>query len=48
MIIIDRAMRSSRTMKSLTGLNIEKFKEVVPYFEIVLLEYTKQKGIRIE
>jgi hypothetical protein len=30
-------------MKSLTGLNIEKFKEIVPYFEIVLLEDTKQR-----
>jgi hypothetical protein len=43
MINIDRAMRSNRIMKSLTGLNIEKFKEIIPYFEIVLLEHTKQK-----
>jgi hypothetical protein len=43
MINIDRAMHSNRIMKSLTGLNIEKFKEIVPYFEIVLLEDTKQR-----
>lgn len=43
MINIDKAMRSNRIMKSLTGLNIEKFKEIVPYFEIALLEHTKQE-----
>jgi hypothetical protein len=30
-------------MKSLTGLNVEKFKDIVPVFEIVLLEDSKQK-----
>jgi len=43
MININRAMHSNRIMKSLTGLDVKKFKELVPYFEIVLLENTKQK-----
>lgn len=43
MINISRAIHSNRIIKSLTGLNVEKFKEIVPYFEIILLEDTKQK-----
>lgn len=43
MININRAMQSNRLMKSLTGLSIEKFKELVPYFEKVLLEDKKQR-----
>lgn len=43
MINIARAMKNKRVIKSLTGLSVEKFKELIPYFEIILLENTKQK-----
>lgn len=38
MINIQRAMKSDRVLKSLTGLNIMKFKELVISFEIILKE----------
>ena len=38
MINIELAMRSDRILKSLTGLTIIKFNELVNYFEIVLKE----------
>jgi hypothetical protein len=38
MINIQRAMKSNRVLKSLTGLSIEKFKELAKYFEIILIE----------
>ena len=38
MINIQRAMKSNRVLKSLTGLSIIKFKELVVYFEIILKE----------
>jgi len=41
-INITRAMNSDRIMKSLTGLNTAKFKELLPYFEIILKETTKK------
>ena len=47
MINIKRAMKSDRLIKALTGLNVEKFKELVPYFEIILLE-NRRKAIKQE
>ena len=38
MLNISRAMRSNRIMKSLTGLSRAKFKALLPYFEIIVLE----------
>jgi hypothetical protein len=43
MINIQRAMKSNRVLKSLTGLNIEKFKELAKYFEIILIEEVAKK-----
>ena len=45
MINISKALKNNRILKSLTGLNIEKFKELVPYFETILNE---ENGKRIE
>jgi len=45
MINIAKALKNNRILKSLTGLSIEKFKELVPYFEIILKE---ENGKRIE
>jgi hypothetical protein len=45
MININKALKNNRILKSLTGLNIEKFKELVPYFETILNE---ENGKRIE
>ena len=42
MINITRAMQSNRIMKSLTGLSTAKFKELVPYFEIILDENSRK------
>ncbi|SFV60364.1 hypothetical protein MNB_SM-7-745 [hydrothermal vent metagenome] len=43
MINISRAMKSNRVLKSLTGLNIEKFQELTTYFELLLNEeFAKQ------
>jgi hypothetical protein len=36
-------MKSNRTLKSLTGLNIQKFKEILPYFDQILIETSKEK-----
>jgi len=44
MINISRAMKSNRVLKSLTGLNIEKFQELVTYFEILLSEESAKKS----
>jgi hypothetical protein len=44
MININRAMKSNRVLKSLTGLNIEKFQELVTYFEVLLVEETAKKS----
>ena len=38
MININKALKNNRILKSLTGLSIEKFKELVPYFETILNE----------
>ena len=38
MINIQRAMRSNRIMKSLTGTSRSKFKSLLPYFEIIVRE----------
>lgn len=38
MINIQRAMRSNRIMKSLTGMSRSKFKSLLPYFETILKE----------
>ena len=38
MINIELAMRSDRILKSLTGLSVVKFKELVNYFEIIIKE----------
>lgn len=43
MININRAMRSNRILKSLTGLNIQKFEELLPYFDKILVETSKRK-----
>jgi len=45
MININKALKNNRILKSLTGLSIEKFKELVPYFETILKE---ENGKRIE
>lgn len=45
MINISKALKNNRILKSLTGLSIEKFKELVPYFETILNE---ENGKRIE
>ena len=45
MIKISKALKSNRVLKSLTGLNIEKFKELVPYFAKILEE---ENGKRIK
>jgi hypothetical protein len=45
MININKALKNNRILKSLTGLNIEKFKELVPYFETILNE---ENGKRIK
>lgn len=37
-------MKSNRVLKSLTGLNIEKFKELAIYFEILLSEESAKKA----
>ena len=42
MININRAMKSNRILKSLTGLNIQKFQELLPYFDKILIETSKQ------
>lgn len=44
MININKALKNQRILKSLTGLSIEKFKELVPYFETILNE---ENGKRI-
>jgi len=44
MININKALKNNRILKSLTGLSIEKFKELVPYFETILNE---ENGKRI-
>ena len=43
MINIQRALKDDRVLKSLTGLNIDKFRELVVYFEIILKEESKKK-----
>lgn len=45
MINISKALKNNRILKSLTGLNIEKFNELVPYFENILSE---ENGKRIK
>ena len=45
MINIRKALKNNRILKSLTGLSIEKFKELVPYFETILNE---EQGKRIK
>lgn len=45
MINIAKALKNNRILKSLTGLSIEKFKELVPYFETILNE---ENGKRIK
>jgi len=42
---IKRAMRSNRIMKSLTGLSRDKFKSLLPYFEIIVKE---ENGKRVK
>jgi len=44
MINISRAMKSNKVLKSLTGLNIGKFQELVTYFEILLSENSAKKS----
>ena len=44
MININRAMKSNRVLKSLTGLSIEKFKELASYFEVLLAEESAKKS----
>ena len=46
MININRAMRSNRILKSLTGLNIQKFEELLPYFDKILVETSKRKILK--
>jgi len=43
MINIERALKSNRIIKSLTGLDIEKFKELLPYFELIVQEESGKK-----
>ena len=38
MMNINKALKSPRLMKSLTGLSSEKFKELLSYFEVILKE----------
>ena len=38
MINISKALKDNRILKSLTGLSIDKFKELVPYFDTILKE----------
>ena len=45
MINITKALKNNRLLKSLTGLNIEKFKELVPYFDTILNE---EQGKRVK
>lgn len=45
MINIERALKSDRLLKSLTGLNIQKFEELLPYFELITLE---ESGKRVK
>ena len=45
MINIKKALKNNRILKSLTGLDIEKFKKLVLYFEIILKE---ENGKRIK
>lgn len=45
MININKALKNNRVLKSLTGLSIEKFQELVPYFEVILRE---ENGKRIK
>jgi len=45
MINISKALKNNRILKSLTGLDVEKFKELVPYFETILKE---ENGKRIK
>lgn len=45
MININKALKNNRILKSLTGLGIEKFKELVPYFETILKE---ENGKRVK
>ena len=45
MININKALKNNRVLKSLTGLSIEKFKELIPYFETILKE---DNGKRIQ
>ena len=42
MININRAMQSNRILKSLTGLSIQKFQDLLPYFDKILIETSKQ------
>ena len=44
MININKALKENRILKSLTGLSIEKFEELVPYFKKI----EEEKGKRIE
>ncbi len=43
MINIKLALKSNRIMKSLTGLNTEKFKELLPCFNTISLEENKKR-----
>jgi len=43
MINIERAMRSNRIMKSLTGLSRAKFEELLPYFEMIVTEENSKR-----
>jgi hypothetical protein len=43
MININKALKNNRILKSLTGLSIEKFKELVPYFETILKEENRKR-----
>ena len=45
MINISKALKSNRILKSLTGLNIEKFNELIPYFETI---HAEEAGKRIK
>ena len=44
MINISRAMKSNRVLKSFTGLSIEKFQELVTYFEVLLVEASAKEA----
>ncbi len=43
MINIEKALKNNRVLKSLTGLDIKKFKELVPYFESILNEENSKR-----